>query len=165
MRIQHDSPRQFTGMHMLCVMIAFFGIIIAVNITMASLAGSTWSGLVVKNSYVAGQDFNRKLKESQAQRALAWKGALVIDKGEIAYGLIDAKGQPLKLTSVHASFRHPVYESADWSIDLVSKDGGTFSARHGLRDGVWTVTVESAAGLARPYRDVRRVNIRDGAIQ
>ena len=48
--------REFTGWHMAITMIAFFGVIISVNLTMAILASSTWTGLIVKNGYVASQD-------------------------------------------------------------------------------------------------------------
>ena len=41
-------------------MLAFFGVIIAVNVVMATLASTSWTGLVVENSYVASQEFNRK---------------------------------------------------------------------------------------------------------
>ncbi|WP_455273709.1 FixH family protein [Rhizobium herbae] len=164
MKSQIGIRQQFTGFHMLCIMVAFFATIIAVNVTMATLAGSSWSGLVVKNSYVAGQGFNRRLQESRAQRALALRGTLTARDGEIAYGLVDAQGKPVKATAVRAVFRHPVYETADWSIDLKAGDGERFSGRHDLRDGVWIVTIESDIGLARPYIEVRRVTIRDGGI-
>lgn len=165
MKTQAGGSHQFTGFHMLCIMIAFFATIIAVNVTMATLAGSSWSGLVVKNSYVAGQDFNRRLQESRAQRALALTGTLTARSGEIGYGLTDAQGKSVKATAVRATFRHPVYETADWSIDLASTGSGGFSGRHDLRDGVWIITIESDIGLARPYTEVRRVTIRDGAIR
>ncbi len=45
-------------------MVAFFGVIIAVNVTMATIAIASWTGLVVQNSYVASQEF-----ETQAPRA------------------------------------------------------------------------------------------------
>lgn len=165
MKIQTDAHQQFTGIHMLCIMIAFFATIIVVNVTMAMLAGSSWSGLVVENSYVAGQDFNRRLQESREQLALALKGTLTARDGEVAYQLAGAKGKPVKATAVRAVFRHPVYETADWSIDLAAGNGGRFSGRHDLRDGVWIVTIESDIGLERPYAEVRRVTIRNGGIQ
>ena len=165
MKIRNSVPRKFTGMHMLVIMIAFFAIIIAVNVAMASLARSSWSGLVVKNSYVAGQDFNRRLKESREQLALGYKGTLTASQDEITYALVDAQGKAMEMASARVSFSHPVYEAADWSIDLASADGKTFSGRHGLRDGVWIVTIESDIGLARPYAEVRRVTISGGVIQ
>ena len=47
------SEKQFTGKHMLASIIGFFAVIFGVNFTMAYLANSTWSGLVVANGYVA----------------------------------------------------------------------------------------------------------------
>ena len=65
MNNQPARPREFTGKHMLVIMFAFFGVIIAVNLTMATFAHTSWSGLVVQNSYVAGQHFNRKAEEGR----------------------------------------------------------------------------------------------------
>ncbi|MGO4840209.1 FixH family protein, partial [Rhizobiaceae sp. 2RAB30] len=68
----------FTGRHMLAIMVAFFGTIIAVNVTMATLAGRSWTGFVVKNSYVASQEFNRKAEQGRAQAALGWESRLTM---------------------------------------------------------------------------------------
>ncbi|RWK14298.1 FixH family protein, partial [Mesorhizobium sp.] len=53
-----EKPRVFTGRHMLAIILAFFGVVIAVNLTMATLANTSWTGLVVENTYVASQQFN-----------------------------------------------------------------------------------------------------------
>ena len=50
--------RGFTGRHMLAAMLGFFGVVIAVNVVMATLAAKTFSGTVVDNSYVASQQRN-----------------------------------------------------------------------------------------------------------
>ncbi|ESY87148.1 FixH family protein, partial [Mesorhizobium sp. LNHC229A00] len=68
------KPREFTGRHMLAIIPAFFGVVIAVNLTMATLANTSWTGLVVENTYVASQQFNRKAEEGRAQAALGWTG-------------------------------------------------------------------------------------------
>lgn len=67
--------REFTGRHMLFVMIGMFGTIIAVNLVMARYAVQTFGGTVVDNSYVANQDYNRWLAQARAQKALGWKVA------------------------------------------------------------------------------------------
>ena len=53
--------RRFTGRHMLVLMLAFFGVVVAVNLLMATLATRTFGGTVVDNSYVASQRYNRWL--------------------------------------------------------------------------------------------------------
>ena len=83
---------EFTGRHMLVIMLAFFGVIIAVNLTMASFANSSWSGLVVKNSYVASQEFNEKAAAGRAQAALGWSATMAFAKGEFIYSLVDKDG-------------------------------------------------------------------------
>lgn len=62
---------EFTGRHMLAIMIAFFGVIIAVNVTMAVMAGRSWTGIVVEDTYIASQEFNSRVAEGRAQAALA----------------------------------------------------------------------------------------------
>lgn len=70
------APRPFTGRHMAMIMVSFFSVVIAVNVFMAREAISTFSGVVVENSYVASQHFNRWLDEARAERALGWKAAI-----------------------------------------------------------------------------------------
>ena len=42
--------RRFTGYHMTAILLAFFGIVVAVNLVMATLATRTFGGVVVENS-------------------------------------------------------------------------------------------------------------------
>jgi nitrogen fixation protein FixH len=159
------SPREFTGKHMLAIILAFFGVVITVNLTMATLATTSWTGLVVENTYVASQQFNKKAEEGRAQAALGWTAKLTVANGEVRYGLTDAAGKPVALHGVKVLFRHPAYESEDESVALAPGQRQEFAARHVPRDGVWIVEVDADAGLAEPYRDVRRVMISHGAIQ
>ena len=89
-----QKQKVFTGWHMLAIMIAFFGVIIAVNLTMAFYANSSWTGLIVKNSYVASQTFNERAAEGRAQAALGWNGDLIVEDGAITSRLTDASGTP-----------------------------------------------------------------------
>jgi len=59
--------KRFTGWHMTGILLGFFGIIVAVNFTMATLATRTFGGVVVQNSYVASQRYNEWLKAARAQ--------------------------------------------------------------------------------------------------
>lgn len=161
------KPRtaEFTGRHMLVIMLAFFGTIIAVNIGMARLAGSSFGGLVVENSYVASQEFNGRLKQSRQQVALQWTSVLTIVDGTIRYRLTDRVGKPVSATSVTIQFRHPSYEAADWNVKLKPTGNGTLEAVHAARDGTWNVQIDSDVGRKHPYRDVRRITIKNGEFQ
>ena len=156
---------RFTGWHMLAIMVAFFSVIIAVNLTMAFFARSSWTGIVVENTYVASQKFNEKAAEGRAQAALGWSPELTIADGKVHYRLTDGAGKLVEATRVMASFRRPSHASDDQEIVLTRQPDATFSALVELHDGSWIVEVESEAGLNRPYRDVQRLNLRDGAVQ
>ncbi|HMP45265.1 MAG TPA: FixH family protein, partial [Sphingopyxis sp.] len=43
------ARRSFTGWHMTAILVGFFGVVMAVNFTMARLAMSTFGGKVVEN--------------------------------------------------------------------------------------------------------------------
>jgi nitrogen fixation protein FixH len=72
--------RVFTGRHMTAIICGFFGVVIAVNLTMATLASRTFGGTVVDNSYVASQKFNGWIAAGRAQKALGWQVAVALDE-------------------------------------------------------------------------------------
>lgn len=156
---------EFTGRHMLLIMLAFFGVIIAVNVAMAMFATSSWTGFVVRNSYVASQEFNEKAAQGRAQAALGWSGTLAVDRGAIRYRLVDRAGDPVALAAVNVIFRRPTSDAEDRSFALGRAGQGWHSAEGTMRDGVWIVEVDSEAGLEAPYRDVRRIRLRGGALE
>ena len=70
--------RRFTGWHMTAIMVAFFGVVIAVNFFMAREAIHTFGGEVVENSYVASQRYNGWLAEARTQLREGWHAEPVI---------------------------------------------------------------------------------------
>lgn len=72
--------------------------VIAVNVTMAFYASSSWSGLVVENTYVASQEFNGKAAAMKAMAASGVAGALTIKGREIRYEIHDKGARPQSST-------------------------------------------------------------------
>ena len=66
------KARKFTGWHMTGILVAFFGVVVTVNIVMARAAIGTFGGTVVENSYVASQKFNGWLDQAKAQDKMGW---------------------------------------------------------------------------------------------
>ena len=150
---------------MLAIMLAFFGTIITVNLVMATFASTSWTGLVVKNSYVASQQFNEKAAEGREQAARNWKPALELLPGTISFRLSDSAGAPIRLNAVKATFRRPAYEAEDFSVALTRRNDGVFTAEVGIRDGIWIIETSADFGEAHPHRDTRRVVLKGGAVQ
>lgn len=162
---QSAPSGEFTGRHMLLVMLAFFGVIIAVNVTMATFANTSWSGLIVKNSYVASQHFNAQAQAARAQAALGWTGTIGYVGGTFRYTLADASGTPVTLAASEAFFRRPVDDRHDQTIPMAPEGRGAVAGSIDLRDGIWIVEIAAAAGLDAPYRDVRRISVKGGVLQ
>ena len=100
MRTSDRKGFVFTGWHMLLVMCLFFGTIISVNFYMAWQATHTWSGLVVKNTYIASQEFNGKVAEARALAATGVAGELEIASTEIRYRISHPQEGPVDADSV-----------------------------------------------------------------
>ena len=160
------KDREFTGRHMLAIMFAFFGVIIAVNLTMATFARTSWAGRVVPNTYVASQEFNRKAEAGREQAALGWKAELSIGGGVLRFALADAAGKPVELTGGTATLHRPVGAADDMEVALAAA-GGAIEAPLAAEDGAWIVEVHAIpapdAGFDRPYRETRRIQLRGGA--
>jgi nitrogen fixation protein FixH len=165
MRQLRTAPKEFTGRHMLAIMLAFFGAVIAVNLVMATFASSSWTGLVVKNSYVASQQFNEKAAEGREQAARNWKPVLDLQPASITFRLDDSAGATIPLNAVKATLRRPAYEAEDFSIELSRRGDGAFAALADIRDGIWIIETSADFGGAHPYRDTRRVVLKGGRIQ
>lgn len=155
--------REFTGRHMLMIMLAFFGVIITVNVVMARFATSSWTGLVVKNSYVASQQFNEKMDAVRVQNALGWVPKLDVTGGKVTFTLADRGGNPVEMSGGTAKFQHPAFEAADWTVNLKPSEIGKLAAKTAVQSGVWVVDVEIECGLKEPYRHRERFIVKDGA--
>jgi nitrogen fixation protein FixH len=157
--------KPFTGYHMWAWLISFFGVVIAVNIGLAYYANSTWSGLVVENSYVASQEFNGKLADVKAQDALGWKDKFAAANGVVSYSITKPDGAAVSATSIKVTFRRPVTDTADFTLTLAKAADGTWSAPHALGDGAWIAEIDVTGDGFKPWRDTLRLTVKDGAIQ
>lgn len=146
----NSSPRSegfvFTGKHMLIIMILFFGTVIGVNFTMAWFAHSSWSGLVVSNTYVASQEFNGKVALARQIEASGVKGALDVTGEDIAYRLTDAKADAVIADHVTLRFRRPVGDHQDFNMELTDAGNGLFKGNHVIIPGQWIVEAEALRG-------------------
>lgn len=144
------APRAYTGRRMAITLVGFFAVIIVVNVMMASLAGSTFGGVVVENSYVAGQHFNRWLDEAERDKALGWSAQASRDgEGRI---VVQLAGVPQGEVAVAADARHPLGRMQDRALAFRRAADGSFVSTEALPDGRWTLRLDVRAGGER-WRD------------
>ncbi len=136
------ATKEFTGKHMLIIVLLFFGTIISVNIFMATKAIQSWTGLVVKNSYVASQEFNDKLLASKAQADLNLKVALTYEDGTLKFLLADENEVPIALHDVKIDLTRPIGVVLDRSLVLAPTEVG-YEIVEDLPAGVWNVVIHA----------------------
>lgn len=156
-------PNQVTGRHVLLWMVLFFGVIIAVNLTMAYFATGTWTGLVVENSYVASQHFNEDLERAEKQKALGWQHEFSLNGQQIMFTLKDADGRLVPLDSVKIYAGHPAAEFGDRVIDLNKVVGGNYQASNDLPTGDWNIEIRALAADGTDWKVRYRSTIREKA--
>lgn len=136
--------RPFTGRHMALILIAGFGVVIVVNLIMARLAVSTFGGVVVENSYVASQNFNRWLDQAERSRALGWAPQVARnDDDRIVVTFADAEQGPRTLIALA---RHPLGGLPDIRLQFGRDADGRFVSTVPLPSGRWVLRMEAAAG-------------------
>jgi nitrogen fixation protein FixH len=136
--------RPFTGRHMLVLMLAFFGTVIAVNLVMATFAVRTFGGTVVDNSYVASQRFNGWLEEARAQQALGWEAGFALDADRRIVASVAGPNGPLDAAIVSASAAHPVGRSPDLVLAFDALGDGRYRSATPLPEGRWNLRVSIA---------------------
>lgn len=150
--------RQFTGWHMLASLIAFFGVIVSVNLTLAYFASSTWSGLVVANGYVASQSFGDDLARARAQEARGWQVGMSHAGERVRITFADAARQKITGLSISGILRRPASARYDTSITFSDIGAGVYSAPANLSPGVWEVEIEaSGEGIGTYHKTFRFV--------
>jgi nitrogen fixation protein FixH len=154
--------REFTGRDMAILMVAFFAVVVSVNITMAMIATGSWTGLVVKNSYVASQQFNEKTVELERSAAMDVHASLSYQKGEVVVQLNDTSGAVLGVKALVLKIGRPSFDGQDRNLTMTCGADGTCRALAKLGPGIWTGEVEAElSGLGRWSRAVR-LTVREG---
>ena len=72
-RQRERKPREITGRMVFGMMVAFFAVVIGVNVFMAHEALSTFGGVETESAYQAGQKFERDVAMAKVQDAQHWQ--------------------------------------------------------------------------------------------
>ena len=145
---------EFTGRKMLALMVGGFGIVIAVNLTMASFATGSFSGVVVENSYVASQKFNGWLDQAKRQEALGWSADVAREGDRL---VVQTEAVPVTAL-VSAELRRPIGEAESQPLTFApGGQVGTMISNERVPDGRWIVrvTISSAGQIWRDERQIR----------
>jgi nitrogen fixation protein FixH len=162
---KQKQARILTGRHVLQWLVAFFGIVFAVNGVLVRAAISTFGGVETLSSYRAGLQFEQEVGLVARQDALHWQvtGKLARDSAGVAVLDVtarDAQGAPLSGLTADARLAHPADDRLDRVIAVRSVAGGVFHGAAQAQPGQWELIVDLYRGDQRVFRSRSRVSLR-----
>ena len=153
---------ELKGIHVLAVLLGFFGVTFAVNGVFITYALSTFSGEDIPKPYQQGLEYNRTLAARAAQAALKWSASIDVARGEGAGALVTvsirgADGTPRTGLIVEAVLRRPIDAEFDRTVALEDIGGGSYRGlAEDMAAGQWDV-IAKATGDRSPFEAERRV--------
>ena len=148
--------RPLTGPKVFAGFALAFGIIIAVNLTLAFNAVNTFPGLETKNSYVVSQNFNR---DRLAQEALGWTVKPELEGDQLTLNFVESDGDLAKVESLKAIIGRATHVRDDVEPHFV-RDGRSFVTRVELGPGNWNIRLIATAPDGTVFRQRVPVYIR-----
>lgn len=143
--------RPLTGRKVLMIALAFFGVIISVNVYMMVQAIGGFPGLVEQHPYVASQKFDAT---RNAQIAQGWRTTLVWQDGRLEASMTDRDGAPLRGLIVTADIGRPATREGEVVVTLTPSSGapGVYGADLALAPGRWRAEMTAIDGGGATHR-------------
>lgn len=145
---QTAPGKPLTGRKVFFIAVAFFGVIIAVNLTMAVQAVGTFPGLETSNSYVASQTFDA---DRAAQEALGWDVAAELEDGRLRIAITGQDGKPVAPGQISAMLGRTTMRGQDSAPDLLF-DGIAHVADVKAGPGKWELRIAAVAADGTAFR-------------
>jgi nitrogen fixation protein FixH len=163
--LKQGDGRSLTGRKVFLIFLAFFAVVIAVNVFMAHAAISTFRGVDRPNAYKAGLAFSRDIDAAEAQEERHWQvdanlGALTDGRVAVALTARDAQGQLLSGLAAHVRLDHPATARFDHEADLSPLGQGRYHGIVTATPGAWDLIVDLSRGDERVFRSRNRVIVK-----
>lgn len=154
--------RRITGWMVFGMLLAFFGIIFAVNGTMIYEALSTLSGVDTASAYQAGRMYEREVALAKAQNARHWRVAAQVTRqpdGTERVRIVadDEAGAPLHDLTAAAAFERPTNQRLDRTVAVAEAAPGRFHGSATLAAGQWDLVIELSRQSERLFRSRNRI--------
>jgi nitrogen fixation protein FixH len=155
-----------TGRTVLFSILVFFGLVIAVNVTMMTLAVETLPGTDVDNPYSTGLAYNKEISAARAQEARAWHVMARVERQADGQSTIrvearDGAGAPVTGIAFFARLEHPVDRRADHAVSLSEGERGIYGGTaENVAAGQWELVIDGERGSRRMFMSRNRLLLR-----
>ena len=154
---------QLTGRMVLVILLAFFGIVIGVNVTMMRLAISTLPGTEVDSPYSASLAYEKEIAAAQAQDARHWQVDAHLERAAGGAALLqltarDKDGRPVSGLKFEGRLERPTDKRADQAIELSEVGIGVYRGKlDAVAPGQWDLVLEGDKSGQRMFLSKNRV--------
>lgn len=145
------------GWHVLVGMIAFFGVITAVNAVMITLALESFPGQVSVTPYEDGVAYNKKLAQMEAQARLGWRASAGVEGRTVVVHMRDSSDAPISGLRMTGLLQRPATESGKVTTRFEEGEPGVYRAKPGGLAGAWDLTVNAVDAKGRTFEAERRL--------
>lgn len=154
--------RRLTGGMVLLGLIAFFGVIFAVNGVLVHEALSTFGGVETDSSYRAGQMYEHDIAMAKAQDERHWRvDAALVPAAEgalIDISARDAAGTPLSGMDATVTLERPTDRRLDHAVAVRQDGPGHFrGSADNVLPGQWDLVIELTRAGEQQFRSVNRI--------
>lgn len=154
-----ESGFRITGRMVFFGLVAFFGVVAAVNGVFMYYALGTFPGLTDDEAYKHGLAYNRTLADGERQAALGWTTRIEPKDGTLVLTVLGKDGTPITGATVIADIQRPIGPRDDAKLTFEAAGDGTYRVPFAAPlQGRWKVDVTVTAG-ADSFRAVHEVMI------
>ena len=157
------SPKPLTGRKVLFMLLAFFGVVIGVNLTMMKLAMLTLPGTEVDSAYSASLAYENEIAAAHDQDARNWKVDAHIQRAPNGGATLqvearDNSGKPMSGLKFQGRFERPTDRRADQPIALAETGLGIYRGSAAvIAPGQWDLVLEGGTAGRRMFLSKNRV--------
>lgn len=159
------AQRPLTGRTVLIWLLAFFGVIFAVNITITKLAIDTLPGTEVDSAYRSSLAYNDEIKAARAQETRAWRADARVERdpagrASIRIEMRDQAGAPLSGLGLSARLARPTDKRADRLVPIREPQAGLYRGEaDDVAAGQWDLVIEAERGNERVFTSRNRIRL------
>jgi nitrogen fixation protein FixH len=160
---QTGPSRPITGRMVFFMMVAFFAVVIGVNLTMMRLAIQTLPGTEVDSAYSASLAYGKEIAIARGQSERNWKVDAHVERSgqggaTLQIEVRDNAGRPMSGLTFQGRFERPTDRRADRPVELAETGIGIYrGSAETIAPGQWDLVLEGAAAGQRLFLSKNRV--------
>lgn len=155
---------RLTGKKVLAILVGFFSVVVGVNMLMAYVAVTTFSGMQTQRPYEAGLKFNHAISKARVQQEQHWSVDTHLERAKdghvtLTIALADQQGVAIVGQQLKVELVSPVDSRNDAPFTLSPDGPGRYRGVTRAAAGQWDLVIESRRSEDAVFRSVSRVSL------